>query len=101
MGKMAEEPLDITYEDLREYLHVNHSVYMVVGDKTYYLTDVNSHYWRAQDTSKLNEKNHYVDCSDLVPTISELCVIPFIDGRTIQEAFDDATLYASVKGEKQ
>lgn len=97
MGRKAEEALEISYEDLREYLHINHAVYMEVGDKLYYITDVNSHYWRAQDTSVLNEKNHYVDCSDLVPTISELCVIPFIDGKTIQEAFPEATLYASIK----
>ncbi|MCH4053389.1 MAG: CDP-alcohol phosphatidyltransferase [Atopobiaceae bacterium] len=101
MGKMAEEPLEIALDDLREYLHVNHAVYMRVGDATYYLTDVNSHYWRAQDTSKLNEKKHYTDCTDLVPTISELLVIPFIDGKTIKEAYPEATFYASVKGEKQ
>jgi hypothetical protein len=101
MGKKAEEPLEINYEDLREYLHINHAAYLQVGDKTYYLTDVNSHYWRAQDTDKLNEKNHYVDCTDLVPTISELLVIPFIDGKTIKEVFPEATLYASVKGVKE
>lgn len=97
MGKKADEAVAIEFEDLREYLHINHSVYMEVGGKLYYITDVNSHYWRAQDTDVLNEKNHYVDCSDLVPTISELCVIPFIDGRTIKEAFDEATFYPSIK----
>ncbi len=101
MGKMAEEPLEIAYDDLREYLHVNHSAYMTVAGKTYYLTDVNSHYWRAQDTDQRNEKGNYVDCSDIVPTISELCVIPFIDGKTIKDVFGEATLFASIPGIKE
>ena len=41
MGKKASEALDINYDDLAEYLHVNHSVYMKVGSDVYYLTDVN------------------------------------------------------------
>ena len=30
MGKKAAEALDINYDELAEYLHVNHSVYMKV-----------------------------------------------------------------------
>ena len=101
MGRKAEEVLEIGLDELEDYLRVNHSVYMEVGGKLYYLTDVNSHYWRAQDTSVLNEKNHYVDCSDLVPHVAELFVIPFADGKTIPEVFEEATFYESIKGEKQ
>ena len=100
MGKKAEEKLDIAIDDLRTYLHANHSVYMDVNGKSYYLTDVNDRYWRVQDTSKLNEKNHYVDCSELVPTISEFLDLPFgEDGKSINQLFNDAEFYASVKPE--
>lgn len=97
MGKQADEALDLNYDDLTNYLHAKHSVYMQVGQKIYYLTDVNSHAWRAQDTEKMNEKGHYVDCSELVDTISEFLTLPFIDGKTIEQAFDEATFYASEK----
>lgn len=97
MGTKATEALDLAYDDLPLYLHANHSVYLEAGGKTYYLTDVNDRYWRAQDTEKFNEKGHYVDCSELVPTISEFLGLPFVDGKTIEEVFDEATFYASVK----
>ena len=97
MGMRAQEPLDIDYEGLVEYLHYNHSVYMRVDDKLYYLTDVNYEAWRAQDTSKLNHKNHFTDCSPLVPTVDEFLSIPFIHGETIKDVFDHATFYASIK----
>ena len=88
MGMRAQEPLDIDYEGLVEYLHYNHSVYMRVDDKLYYLTDVNYEAWRAQDTSKLNHKNHFTDCSPLVPTVDEFLSIPFIHGETIKDVFN-------------
>ena len=101
MGTRAEEVLELpSYEALDEYLHVNHSVYMEVADKLYYLTDVNFQYWRAQDTAVLNHKGHYTDCSDLCPTLSEFLSIPFVDGKTIEEVFDEATFYASLKDVK-
>ncbi|MEG0071767.1 MAG: CDP-alcohol phosphatidyltransferase [Raoultibacter sp.] len=97
MGKQADEALAIDYNMLPEYLYANHSAYMQVGTKTYYLTDVNDSYWRAQDTNVLNEKDHFVDASDLVSTVSEFVKLPFVDGKTIEEVFDRATFYASVK----
>ena len=97
MGVKSSEELDLSYDDLQLYLHANHSVYMEVDGKTYYLTDVNDRYWRAQDTEKFNEKGHYVDASELVPTISEFLGLPFVDGKTIQDVFDSATFYASIK----
>ena len=100
MGKKASEALDINYDQLADYLHYNHSVYMKVDNKVYYLTDVNYEAWRAQDTSRRNHKNHFVDCSDLVPTVDEFLTLPFIHGKTIKDVFDHASFYASSKTEK-
>ena len=99
MGVKAAEALDIAFDDLQVYLHANHSVYMEVEGETYYLTDVNDRYWRVQRTDQLNEKGHYVDASELVPTISEFLRLPFKDGKSIADLFDQATLYASEKPE--
>ncbi len=99
MGVKSDEALEIPYEDFKMYLHANHAVYMDVEGKLYYLTDVNDRYWRVQDTTQLNEKGHYVDCSELVPTISEFLELPFLDGRSVKDLYDEATFYASVKPE--
>ncbi len=99
MGIKADEVLDISYDDLPVYLHTHHSVYMDVDGASYYLTDVNDRYWRVQDTTKFNEKKHYVDCSELVPTISEFLELPFKDGKSIKDLFETAQFYASVKPE--
>ena len=96
MGVRAEEALDLNVDGLADYLRCNHSVYMQAGDKLYYLTDVNDHYWRAQDSSVLNHKNHYTDCSYLVPTVSEFLVLPFVDGKTIADA-GEVVFYESTK----
>lgn len=97
MGMKATEALAVTLEDLPMYLRANHSVYMDVDGVSYYLTDVNDRFWRAQDTTQLNDKGHYVDCSELMPTIGEFMALAFIDGKAIPEVFDSATFYASVK----
>lgn len=97
MGTKAAEALDVSFDELSTYLHAHHSVYMEVDGITYYLTDVNDRYWRAQDTTTLNEKGHYVDASELVPTVSEFITLPFVDGRSIAEVFDRATFYTSSK----
>lgn len=99
MGTKASEALDVSFEELPTYLHSKHSVYMEVDGKAYYLTDVNDRYWRAQDTETLNEKGHYVDASELVPTVSEFLTLPFADGKSITDVFDQATFYASEKAE--
>ncbi|MEA5018840.1 MAG: CDP-alcohol phosphatidyltransferase [Gordonibacter sp.] len=99
MGTKAAEPLDVSFDELPNYLHAKHSVYMEVGSKTYYLTDVNDRYWRAQDTARLNEKGHYLDASELVSTVSEFMTLPFVNGKSITEVFDEATFYASEKVE--
>lgn len=100
MGKKAAEALEINYNELADYLHSNHSVYMKVDNDVFYLTDVNFEAWRAQDTSIRNSKNHFVDCSALVPTVDEFLALPFIHGKTIKDVFDHATFYASISGEK-
>jgi hypothetical protein len=100
MGVRAEEALDLNRDELADYLSQHHSVYMLVDDTMYYLTDVNSHYWRAQDVAKLNEKGHYTDCSELVPTIGEFLSLDFVDGKKIDDVFDEAVFYASGKREK-
>lgn len=97
MGVKAAEVLEVSYDDLKTYLHANHSVYMEVEGATYYLTDVNDRYWRVQDTAQLNEKGHYVDCSELVPTLSEFLELPFADGKSIKDLCEGATFYASIK----
>jgi hypothetical protein len=98
MGKKGEEALDISYDDLATYLRTEHSVYMQVGGGDYYyLTDVNEHNWRAQDAGRLNEKGHYEDCSELVPTVNEFLALPFVDGKTIEQVFDQAVFFPSVK----
>lgn len=99
MGVKSEEPLDLKREDLASYLSSNHSAYMEYDGALYYLTDVNDHYWRAQDTAVLNDKGHYVDASDLVPSVSEFLAVAFLDGKTIPDVFEDAVFYASEKRE--
>ena len=101
MGVKASEALDITFDDLSTYLMTKHSVYMEVDGATYYLTDCNDKYWRAQDTTKLNEKNHFVDCSEIVVTTSTFIDLPWIgeNNESIRDAFDRATFYASEKPE--
>ncbi len=98
MGRQAEEALELTYDEMFTYLRANHSVYMEVDGATYYITDVNDHYWRAQDVTKFNEKGHYVDCSELVYLLDEFLSLPFMpEGKSINDVFDQATFYASIK----
>ncbi len=97
MGAKADEALEISYDELSTYLHANHSVYMDVDGDLYYLTDVNDRYWRVQDTTQKHDKGHYVDCSPLVPTLSEFLELPFREGKSVKDLFEGATLYASVK----
>lgn len=87
----------MTLEDLKPYLHAHHSVSMDVDGETYCITDVNDQYWRVQRNDELNEKGHYVDASELVPTLSEFLDLPFKDGESISVMFDRATFYASEK----
>lgn len=97
MGKRSDEALDLTLDDFATYLRTHHSAYVQVGETTYYVTDVNEHAWRVQDTNTLNEKGHFTDASDLVQTVSELIELPFLEGQSLADVFEEVTIYASVK----
>ncbi len=99
MGKKAEAPLNLPFDDLTEHLRANHAAYVQTADGTlYYITDCNEHYWRVQDTAQLNEKGHYTDASELVPTLAEFLDLKFGDrGLTLREVYGEATFYASEK----
>ncbi|MCL1797909.1 MAG: CDP-alcohol phosphatidyltransferase [Eggerthellaceae bacterium] len=99
MGTKATEALDVSFDELPQYLHARHSVYMDVDDSSFYITDANDRYWRAQDTTTFNEKGHYIDASELVPTLSEFLGLPFVDGERIEQVFERATFFASEKQE--
>ena len=100
MGQKAADALAITHEELPNYLRANHSVYMDVDGSNYYITDANDIYWRVQDTSKLNEKGHYVDCSELIATLSDFLDLPFGEAnKSINDLFEQAQFYASEKPE--
>lgn len=102
MGKKSSEALQLaSVDELIGYLRASHSAYMQYEERTYYLTDANDIYWRAQNTDELNEKGHFVDCSELIPVVREFIDLPFIDGKSIRDVFDSATFYASVKIEGQ
>ena len=97
MGKKADEALEISLEELPNYLRANHSAYMEIGDELLYLTNANDIYWRAQNTSVLNEKGHYTDCSALVPTVAEFMDLHIWKGGALRGLFSSATFYASTK----
>lgn len=97
MGQKAQEPIEIAIEELPTYLRKNHSVFMDLGDKSYYLTDVNDHFWRVQDTAQTNEKGHFTDVSELVATVDDFLATPAIDGKTIAEVAPEAVFFASEK----
>ena len=99
MGIKAAEAVEIAFDELPTYLFKHHAVYMDVDGETFYLTDVNDRYWRVQRTDQLNEKGHYVDCSELVPTVSEFLYLPFKDGKSIVDLFESAVFFASEKPE--
>ncbi|MGI6032501.1 MAG: CDP-alcohol phosphatidyltransferase [Coriobacteriales bacterium] len=96
MGVQAEEPLDLNYDEFCDYLRSQTRIFLEVDGKTYYLTHTDG-YWRAQDCSKLNEKGHFSDCSELVPTLSEFFALDWLDGKTVEDVFGKATLYASIQ----
>lgn len=103
MGRQSDEALELAgVDELATYLMGAHSAFMQCGDQTYYLTDANDIYWRAQDTNRLNEKDHFIDCSELVASVRDFIDLPFVDGeRSIRDVFAESTFYPSVKIEGQ
>lgn len=96
MGKMAEETVEIGPDTLDGYLRANTRVFAEVGEKTYYVTHTDG-YWRIQDCANLNEKGHFSDCSDLVPTVNEVINLPFHNGRTLLELAGEAEFFPSIE----
>lgn len=97
MGVQAEEVLEVgSFDEFANYLRANTRVFMELGDKTYYLTHTDG-YWRAQDCSELNDKDHFVDCSELVPTLNELLGLAWLDGKSVEDVFADAKFYKSIQ----
>ncbi len=97
MGVQAEEVLEVgSFDEFANYLRANTRVFMELGDKTYYLTHTDG-YWRAQDCSELNDKGHFVDCSELVPTLNELLGLAWLDGKSVEGVFADAKFYKSIQ----
>ena len=99
MGQKAQKPIDITVEELPTYLRTSHSVFMDLDGKSYYLTDVNDHFWRVQDTAVLNDKGHFTDVSEPVDTVDAFLSMPAIDGKSVLDVFPGAVFYASEKPE--
>ena len=96
MGRKAEEPLEIDFEGFQTYLRSKTRVFMDVDGDEYYITHTDG-YWRVQDCSKLNDKGRFTDCSELVPTMSELVELPWHDGKSIHGLFPEATFYESIQ----
>ena len=94
MGRKAEEPLEIDFEGFQTYLRSKTRVFMDVDGDEYYVTHTDG-YWRVQDCSKLNGKGRFTDCSELVSTMPEVIELPFRDGKSIHDLFDEATFYES------
>ena len=83
MGRQSDEALKLAdIDELIHYLMQNHSAYMQWSEVTYYLTDANDIYWRAQNTNELNEKGHFVDCSELIASIREFVDLPLYGGKS-------------------
>lgn len=104
MGRKSDEALELSgVDELVNYLMGAHNAYMQYEEMTYYLTDANDIYWRAQDTNVLNEKTHFTDCSELVASVREFVDLPFVDAdgqkKSIREVFAQATFYPSIKVE--
>ena len=92
MGRQSDEALQLADADeLVNYLMGAHCAYMQWRELTYYLTDANDIYWRAQDTNELNDKGHFPDCSELVASVREFVDLPFLDEKhSIREVFPGA-----------
>lgn len=97
MGQKAQDPIVLEGDELGTYLRANHSLYMDLAGASYYLTDVNDHFWRVQDVAQKNDKGHYVDISEPVATVTEFLADPVFDGKSLQEVQGEATFFASEK----
>lgn len=95
MGVMAEDSIEISPDELDGYLRAKTRLFAKVGEETYYVTHTDG-YWRVQDCGKLNEKGHFTDCSELVPTVNEVLHLRCIDGKSLYDLAEEAEFYASL-----
>lgn len=96
MGIKAEETITCDYEGFVQLLRGETRAFMDISDDEYYITHTDG-YWRIQDCHKLNDKGHFTDCSELVPTLPELMDLPWRDGKSLHDLFDEATFHVSVQ----
>lgn len=97
MGVQAEEALEVaSFDEFVDYLRAHTRVFMGVEGAIYYLTHTDG-YWRAQDCAVKNDKGHFTDCSELVPTLDELLGLTWLGGRSIADSFDAAVFYESIQ----
>ncbi len=96
MGVKAEETVTFAYDEFVNYLRAKTRIFMEYDGHEYYLTHTDG-YWRAQDCAKLNEKQHFTDCSELVTTLAEFLELPWLDDKSVKDVFDDATFYESIQ----
>lgn len=95
MGLKVEETVTFDYDEFVNYLRAKTRIFMDVDGSEYYLTHTDG-YWRAQDCSKLNEKDHFTDCSELVTTLAEFLELPWLEGgKSIKDVFDNAVFHES------
>ena len=96
MGLKADETIQLTPEELLGYLRSKTRVFMDIDEDQYYITHTDG-YWRVQDCSQMNEKGRFSDCSELVPTLSELFELPWRDGKSVHDLCTEATFFESVQ----
>lgn len=96
MGLKADDATEMTFEELLSYLRSKTRVFMDIANHGYYITHTDG-YWRVQDCERLNEKGRFTDCSELVPTLSELAELPWLDGKSIHDLTAGSTFYESVQ----
>ena len=96
MGMKADEAISLDFEALLSYLRSKTRVFMDVDGHEYYITHTDG-YWRVQDCGKLNDKGHFTDCSELVPTLNEVLHLPCIGGRSLLDVADEAEFYESIQ----
>jgi len=96
MGVMAEEALEIGPDGIEGYLRSHTRVFAKVDGGTYYVTHTDG-YWRVQTCDTLNDKGHFTDCSELVPTLHEVLHLPCINERSLADVAGEAQFFESIQ----
>lgn len=96
MGLKADQEIVLDFEGLLSYLRSKTRVFMDVDGHEYYVTHTDG-YWRVQDCERLNDKGRFVDCSELVTTLSELVELPWLDGKSVHDLTENATFFESIQ----